>query len=142
MLGFTKRTDYALIALCCLAAQEEGQLVTSREIADEYEVPPEILAKVLQRLGREGIVNSYPGPSGGYALGRDPDSISVAEVMMAIEGPLKVASCLREREGMNPCAVLERCIVKNPLLGIQGRIFDLLDSVTLAEIAQPTGVSL
>lgn len=116
--------------------------MTSREIADEYEVPPEILAKVLQRPGRERIVSSYPGFSGGYALGRDPDSISVAEVMLSMEGPLKVASCLREREGMNPCAVLERSIVKNPLLGIQGKIFDLLDSITLAEIAQPTGVSL
>ena len=138
MLGFTKRTDYALIALCYLAGQKEGRWVTSREIAEEYDVPPELLAKVLQRLGRKGIVNSHPGPSGGYSLGRDLGRISVAEVMMAIEGPLKVVSCLREREGGLPCVVLERCIVKDPILGIQRRLFDLLNSIAVAELSQPT----
>ena len=75
MLGFSKRTDYALMALSCLAAEEEGEATNSRTIASRYGIPPELLAKTMQLLARGGIVDSRNGPKGGYVLARPPESV-------------------------------------------------------------------
>ena len=93
MFTIAKRTDYGLMALSYLAEQEEDAAITSRAIACRFHIPAELLAKTMQLLSKNGLVESRNGPKGGYVLSRRPETISVAEVIRAIEGPIAMATC-------------------------------------------------
>src|SRR5713101_2357404 len=97
MLRFTKRTDYGLMAIHYIAIHDEGA-VSAKRIAGESSLPPESLAKLLQRLAKRGLIVSQNGPKGGYGLSRRAAEISVGEVVRAIEGPINIVSCLEDSE--------------------------------------------
>ena len=79
MFSLSKKADYGLIALKHLALHTD-ESVSAREIAKEYRIPAELLAKILQRMARKGLVISQQGTRGGYVLGRDPSKISIVDV--------------------------------------------------------------
>jgi Rrf2 family protein len=87
MFRLSKKADYGLIALKHLA-QHTDVSVSAREIAREYRIPAELLAKIMQRLARKGLVVSQQGTHGGYVLGRDPSRISIVDVIEALDGPI------------------------------------------------------
>lgn len=133
MLRFTKRADYGLMAVHYIAAQK--QAVSAKRIAEQYAIPPELMAKILQRLAKRGLVVSHNGPKGGYELARDPGQITVGEVLQAIEGPLRIVSCMTD-EG--DCPQFSRCNLRRPVEKIQASISMLLDTMTLSElVAEP-----
>ena len=75
MLRLSKKADYALIAMKHLAVRGDRGFqasVSAREIAEQYDIPIELLAKVLQRLVRRGLLASHQGTRGGYQLARVP----------------------------------------------------------------------
>ena len=96
MFRLTRRSDYGLIALRHLASQQVGSACSAKEIAGTYGLPVEMLAKILQKLTKKGLLVSQYGTNGGYALARDPSSISAFEVIYAIEGPVFITSCSTE----------------------------------------------
>jgi Rrf2 family protein len=133
MLRLSKKADYALIAMKHLAQKSAGaQSSSAREIAEHYDIPIELLAKVLQRLVRTGLLVSTQGTRGGYTLSRPAGSISVAEVIQAIDGPLTVTACSSEN---NDCEQYSKCSIRDPLWQIRERIVAALGTVTLAEMA-------
>jgi len=69
MLRFTKRSDYGLMAVHYIASQPEGA-VSAKRIAEEFNIPGELLAKILQRLAKKQLIASHNGPKGGYVLAR------------------------------------------------------------------------
>ena len=139
MLKFSKKADYALLALQYMASvQGSGKLhprvVNTKEIAEEHFMPVELLAKVLQTLARNQIIESHHnGPKGGYVLGRDPKDISVAQVLEAIEGPLGITDCYHEKD-QSWCDQLDRCNIRTPLLKIQDSIHKLLNSMSIEDM--------
>src|SRR3989442_13446673 len=94
MLRFTKRADYGLMAIHYIAVQEDVGAVSAKRIAEEFGIPPELLAKILQRLAKRRLIASHNGPKGGYVLSRHPSEITVGEVIRALEGPINIVSCL------------------------------------------------
>src|SRR5256886_16456960 len=94
MLRFTKRADYGLMAIHYIAVQEDIGAVSAKRIAEEFGIPPELLAKILQRLAKRRLIASHNGPKGGYVLSRHPSEITVGEVIRALEGPINIVSCL------------------------------------------------
>jgi Rrf2 family protein len=91
MLRLSKKADYALMAMKHLAVRGDRTAHASssaREIAELYDIPIELMAKVLQRLVRRGLLASTQGTRGGYQLARLPSQISVADVIQAIDGPV------------------------------------------------------
>ena len=133
MLRLSKKADYALIAMKHLARKRDvGTSASAREIAEQYGIPIELMAKVLQRLARTGLLASTQGTRGGYTLGRDSSFISVADVIQAIDGPLTVTACSTEK---NDCEQYSRCSIRDSLWQIRERIVDALATVTLAEMA-------
>lgn len=133
MLKLSKRTDYGLMAISYIAShQADGHTVNTKEIAATHNIPAELLAKILQTLAKRGLIASLNGPKGGYVLTRDPATISVAEVLMAIEGPIGIAECYQSRNSQ--CDQLEKCSIRDPVEKIQRRIIKLLDTMTLAEM--------
>src|SRR5205809_347094 len=87
MLRFTKRADYGLMASPYIPVHDDVGAVSANRIADEFGIPPELLAKILQRLAKRRLIMSQSGPKGGYALSRHPSKITVGEVIRALEGP-------------------------------------------------------
>jgi FeS assembly SUF system regulator len=133
MLRLSKKADYALIAMKHLAQKGSGaQSSSAREIAEQYDIPIELMAKVLQRLVRTGLLVSTHGTRGGYTLGRAAQSISVAEVIQAIDGPLTVTAC---SDANSDCEQYSKCSVRDPLWQIRERIVEALRTVTLSEMA-------
>ena len=70
MLRFTKRADYGLMAIHYIAIQDGFGAVSAKRIAEEFAIPPELMAKILQRLAKQRLIVSTNGPKGGYALAR------------------------------------------------------------------------
>ena len=131
MLRLSKKADYALIAMKHLALQG-GSSTSAREIAEEYDIPIELMAKVLQRLVRMGLLISTQGTRGGYTLRRSSTSITVAHVIEAIDGPFTVTACSTEN---NDCDQYSKCSVRDALWQIRERIVAALGGVTVAELA-------
>jgi len=94
MLRFTKRADYGLMAIHYIAVNDGFGAVSAKRIAEEFAIPPELMAKILQRLAKQRLVVSTNGPKGGYALARRPTEITVGQVIRALEGPINIVSCL------------------------------------------------
>jgi Rrf2 family protein len=132
MLRLSKKADYALMAMKHLALKGGASSTSAREIAEQYDIPIELMAKVLQRLVRTGLLISTQGTRGGYALSRPSVSISVADVIAAIDGPFTVTACSTEK---NDCEQYGKCSIRDPLWQIRERIVAALDTVTLAEMA-------
>jgi Rrf2 family transcriptional regulator, iron-sulfur cluster assembly transcription factor len=134
MLNLSKKVEYGLIALRHIASLPNGTVVTAKEISDKYNVPYELLAKILQRLTHEGIIISYQGVKGGYVLGRKPDQIKLSNVMFAIEGKHNISIVNCEAENPVACNIYSTCTIKYPLSKIQNKINVLFDEMTIMEI--------
>jgi Rrf2 family protein len=131
MLRLSKKSDYALIAMKHLAARPDTSS-SAREISESYDIPLELLAKVLQRLVRARLLVSVQGTRGGYRLGRQPQLISVADVIQAVDGPVTVTAC---SEDDHNCDQYTKCSIRDPLWKIKNRILDSLNTVSVAEMA-------
>jgi Rrf2 family protein len=123
MLRLSKRADYALMALKHLAQHGERGAASAREIAACYDIPVELMAKVLQLLARRRLVASHHGTHGGYRLSRPATSISVADVINAIDGSVAVTACSAGEA------------VRDPLFRLKERIERMLHAYTIADLA-------
>jgi Rrf2 family protein len=132
MLRLSKKADYALIAMKHLAQKHRATSTCAREIAEQYDIPLELMAKVLQRLVRSRLLVSTQGTRGGYMLGRSSSSISVADVIEAIDGPFTVTACTTDK---HDCEQYNKCSVRDPLWQIRERIAATLGTVSLADMA-------
>ncbi len=132
MLKLSKRADYGLIALRHLAVHARDGSVSAKEIGGKYRIPVPLMSKVLQTLSRGGFLNSEHGTRGGYRLARDPGRISALEVIRAIDGPIILTSCFTEH---GDCDQSERCTVREPLRRVHEGILNLLDSITITDLA-------
>jgi Rrf2 family protein len=130
MLRFTKRADYGLMAIHYIAIHDDLGAVSVKRIAEEFSIPQELLAKILQRLARQGLIVSQNGPKGGYVLARRSTEISIGEVVRALEGPISIVSCIEDSD----CPQMERCSLRRPITKLQVAITQMLDSMSLAEL--------
>ena len=96
MAKLLKASDAASLALHAMAylAQNKERLIRTREIADHYNLSEAHLAKVLNRLSKQGLVNTTRGPQGGLALSRPAEKITLKEIYEAIEGPFEISRCM------------------------------------------------
>jgi Rrf2 family protein len=132
MLRLSKKADYALIAMKHLALRPDRGSSSAREIAEQFDIPIELMAKVLQRLVQRGLLASQQGTRGGYQLARAASAISVADVIQAIDGPLTVTACSTQSEN---CDQYAKCNVRDPLWKIKERILAALGECTISELA-------
>ena len=132
MLKLSKKADYGLIAVKHLAEQPLGAAFSAKDIARAYGIPTELLAKVLQKLAKHGLLVSQHGTNGGYALARPPREISAFEVIRAIEGPLFITSCVTDKR---ECGQMTRCTVREPLQKVNETLVKALSAVTISSLS-------
>src|SRR5688572_31801088 len=130
MFSLSKKADYGLIALKHLARHTD-ESVSAREIATEYRIPAELLAKILQRLARKGLVVSQQRTHGGYVLARDPSKISIVDVVEALDGPIGITPCERGSSSEQ----IERCTVRDPLMVVRAKVVRVLGDTSIYELA-------
>lgn len=146
MLGLTRKTDYALVALARLSQQGEAdgsrrERLSAREIAEQYSLPTALLMNVLKDLQRAGIVASVQGPRGGYYLNRDVDDLSILQVIEATEGPLNLTACCgdTEAEPCMTCQILTQCPVSEPIQKLNDKVLAFLEGVKLNQLMGEAG---
>jgi len=123
-----------------LARAGQGESCSASEISDRYGVSAPLMAKVLQKLARGGVVVARHGSSGGYQLARDPNRISALDVISAVEGPVLITSCVTSR---GDCEATLHCSVREPLRRVNDTIVQVLGKVTISQMsAEPDETSL
>ena len=134
MLKLTKKADYGLIAMRYLAEQGPEASCSAKDIAEAHGIPPELLAKILQKLVKAGLLVSHHGMNGGYVLARAAKTISAYEVIRAIEGPVFITSCVTV-SGTN-CEHTDRCTVREPLRKVRESIEQVLSQISISDMAE------
>ena len=133
MLRLSKMNDYAVVVLGHMAAR--GGLATAPDVADATGLPAATVSQVLKKLAHARLVVSHRGAHGGYALGRAPREISVADLVEALEGPVALTACVDGAEG--GCGVETSCPMRGSWDRVNGAIRAALESVTLADMLAP-----
>ena len=129
MLKLSRLTDYAVVALVRLNAADCVE--TSPGIAAAIGVPEPTVAKVLKALAGHGLVISSRGARGGYRLGRPLNEIAVSEVIMAIDGPIALTSCV---DGASGCESQSLCPVAGRWDPVNDAIRSALSRISLADM--------
>ena len=133
-MRLTSFTDFGLRALMRLAGEPTRSFATN-EIAAEFGISRNHLAKVVRDLADGGFVATQRGAGGGFTLARPARSITLGEVVRALEGPHALVECFRD-DGGN-CALKARCRLKARLAAAREAFMRELDATTLAECAYP-----
>jgi Rrf2 family protein len=133
-LELTKRGDYAVRAMLALTRGAGNGLLSARRIADAMSIPVRFLPQVLGDLQRSGLVEATAGRAGGYRLARPADTVSLLEVIEAVEGDSRRRSCVL-RGG--PCGLDGHCDVHDVFFAGQEALRGAFAAATLAELAGP-----
>jgi Rrf2 family nitric oxide-sensitive transcriptional repressor len=133
-MRLTSFTDFALRALMRLAG-EPARIFATSEIAAEFGISRNHLAKVVRDLASGGFITTQRGIGGGFCLARPPQSITLGEVVRALEGASALVECFREDGGA--CVLSPRCRLKGRLAAAREAFMRELDATTLAECAYP-----
>lgn len=131
MLRIGKLTDYATVILASLAT-ERSQLLTAASLSDRTHIAAPTVAKLLKQLHHAGLVNSTRGTHGGYQLARDPEDISAAAILDALEGPIALTEC---SSSSGQCGIEHTCSVGRTWQRLSVAIRRSLNEVTLAQLA-------
>lgn len=134
MLRLSRKVEYALLALQSMAVRYE-RVVSAKEIADEHDIPLEFLAKVLQTLAKLQLIMSQQGVRGGYVLAQEPHTLTVLDIIIAMEGKPAIVDCC-EATVDNHCRMIEQCSIKDPMHRVNGAITSALNALTLEQLAQ------
>jgi len=128
-------TRYSVRALFDLAFHGGGGPTQVKDISRRQNLSQRYLEQIFNRLVRKGILKSKRGPHGGYMLARDPAGISVADIILAAQGPIVPVACLADgmRKGSS-CSVMPQCVTRHIWRETQRRLSTYYSSVSLADL--------
>jgi Rrf2 family protein len=136
MLQLTKRTEYGLIAMSHMV-DCGAEPVSVREIGERYPIPRRLLAEVLKDLCRAELVESQRGAAGGYVLARAAESITVGDIVEALEGRPEISNCGTSSPHRNAeCEMQPTCRIRSPLQRIREGIWAMLERTTLRSLRE------
>lgn len=133
MLRLSKKGEYGVRAMLEIAKNYGKGPVTIKEIGERQEAPIPYLEQLLNRLRREGLIESVRGPGGGYVLGRKPSNINLGEVLNALEGPIALSECLNP-SGEYDCSRINACVTRLLLKRLGEKINNFLNKTTLKDL--------
>jgi len=137
MLRISKLTDYAIMVMGALS-ETPGTIMSAQVLADATHLELPTVSKVLKLLGRAGLVHSFRGKHGGYSAERPADSISVAEIIAAIDGPIAMTECSIET-GL--CSQEQVCNLRGNWQRISSAVARAIEGVSLAEMTRPARIN-
>ena len=132
MFNVTTKSDYGFIIMLELAKQYKESYVSLAEIADEKKLSAGYLVQITQPLVKAGLIKSKEGKGGGYALKKDPATISVLDILEALDGPVQLVKCLKH--DFKCCDGFDACEAKTVWPSIVKDVQKVLAKKTLAEL--------
>lgn len=135
MFKLAKLTDYAIVALSRLAQLDSGATLSASGLSSDTGIPEPTVAKVLKILTRHGLIASQRGVYGGYSLTRKADTLTLLDVITAIEGPVAITSCV-EGSVKHQCGAHHHCPVRGAWDPVNRALTDALAGITLADMAR------
>jgi FeS assembly SUF system regulator len=138
MLRMSRLTDYGTVVLACMAGDPDG-LYSATDVAARVSLAPPTVSKILKLMARAGLVNSVRGAQGGYTLSRAPHSITAAQIIDALEGPVALTECSTD-EGH--CELERVCNVGGAWQKINVTIRRALEDITLDQLLNSGGQPL
>lgn len=139
MLRITKQTDYGIVLMTWFAGQTTSSGFSARDLAEQSGLPQPMVGKILKLLVKEGLLESTRGAHGGYRLGRSAESISVADIVRALEGPIAITECADDAE--SDCRLSGGCPVSANWQRINRAVNLALDGITLQEMTLASSLS-
>ena len=133
MIKLAKLTDYAVVVLGEMSRQPGVHTVA--QLATRTGVPEPTVAKLMKTLTRDRLVRSQRGAAGGYVLGRAAEDVSMADIVVALEGPIALTACVDGASG--GCGVESLCAMRGGWDKLNRAIRTALEEVTLADMAAP-----
>ena len=131
MFRLSKTTDYGIVLLAGLARDPSAEPRNARELAQITDLPVPMVSKILKALAREGLLVSQRGSKGGYRLAREPEELTVSEMIRVLEGPVALTECAI---GPELCEHETMCAVREPWQLISRVVEKALAGVTLADL--------
>jgi Rrf2 family protein len=136
MLKISKLTDYGLLAAVYLARQN-GDVASAREIAEFYHLPVPMITKVLKTLHQAEVIDSQRGVGGGYAFHGDAESVTLGQLIEALEGPWDLVECeTTDDQGHAACAIRVACPSRRFMFGINRAVKGAFEQVTLGDLTR------
>lgn len=132
MLRLPKLTDYAVVLLTRMAALPLAQVQTTADLAVRTGLAAPTVAKILKQLTKQGLLTAQRGTHGGYRLARPPAQITVADIVIALDGPVAVTDCVNDQHGQ--CGLEQHCVMRGQWDTINRAIKSALAAVTLADM--------
>lgn len=124
---------YGLEAVVDLALHASGSHVNLSSISERCGISEAYLLQIFIVLRRAGVVDSIRGAQGGYVLARDPDRITAADVLVALEGPLSPVACITEN-ATKPCDMYENCTTRGLWEQLMNEMTGVAKSVTIKDL--------
>jgi FeS assembly SUF system regulator len=135
MIRLGKLTDYGLVLMTCMARKHHHALHTARGLALESKLPLSTVSKLLKMLLQGGLLISRRGVNGGYVLARQANTISVAEIIVALEGPIALTECSSDVLGL--CELERHCAIRSNQRAISQAVRGALENVMLSDLVHP-----
>jgi len=135
----TTLAEYGVICALHLARRAADGPVTGRDIAAREQLPGDYVEQILLRLRRAGLVRSTRGAHGGYMLAREPQGISIRDVIEASESTTFDLHCLSHPVGEERCSTAHNCSIRPVWMLLQSKIDDVLQSVRLSDLLMEEG---
>ncbi len=132
-MRITQEGDYALRVMLFLYKYGENRRVEAKAISVHENIPQRFLLKLLRKMTVAGIVKSYMGYGGGYAVEKSPEEITVRSVIEAIEGPICINKCLEDQTLCN-LGRADSCEIHAALSSVQENLVAELEKLTFAKL--------
>lgn len=134
MLKLTKKAEYALMAARYMALKNSTGFCTAKEISDSHQIPYQLVAKVLNNLVKGGIAVSAKGVNGGFSLARKAETISLINIIRAVESNFRIVDCMQVNSSSADCEHFDCCKLKDPLAEVQRKIDKVFVETSVAQI--------
>lgn len=137
-MQITRQADYAMRAVLHLSKLGVERRAATSQIAEEQRIPPSFLAKIVSQLSVAGLLHTSRGARGGVSLARSPESISLLEVVEAIDGPILLNECVTDA---GTCVFGDECVLRPVFCDAQAQLVTHLQDTTFGAILQSNGNS-
>lgn len=131
-MQITRQADYAARAILYLARYGRGERIATSQVAKEQKIPPSFLAKIISQLSVAGLLHTSRGAHGGISLAREPEQITLLEVIEAIDGPIQLNMCVEQH---GACMFEENCPLQPVWHSAQSELVTRLKNTNFGQLA-------
>ena len=132
-MKLSTKSRYGLRAMLFLALTRREGVVMTREIAEGQNLPETYLEQLMLSMRKAGLVSSVRGAKGGYMLAKRPEDITLAHIVVALEGSLNIADCA---DVPNCCTMPDSCALKDVFAEVNDALYSALDDISLADLVR------